>query len=94
MDWNDSSEKTANNKMKIKADKITFRNTFRIETKEVFDKLISMKRKSIKALKVEQRVINNALLKIQREQCYGKLTEYQFATYKEEGKKKIFVVRI
>lgn len=80
--WTDGNQQTIENKMKIKGQTIYFRTTFRVETKEVFDKLLQMKKgHSILFKKDEARVLNNALLKFQRE--YYLQNEYQFAVYKK-----------
>lgn len=79
--WSDSNNMTIENKMKIKGQTIPFRNTFRVETKEVFDKLVNMKKGHCILFKEEEaRVLQNALLKFQRE-CA--LSYYQFQVFKK-----------
>ena len=92
--WSDGNGKTIQNKMKVKGQIIEFRNTFRVETKEILDKLLEMKKgRMVLFKKKEKQILQNALLKIQRERCKGKLTDYQFTIFKGE-KKEIFVGRI
>lgn len=90
--WTDSNNKTIQNKMKVKGQTITFRTTFRVETKEVFDKLLGMKKGDYEKFK-ESKILTNALLKIQREKCKGKLTDFDFSIFKKRGKKKVMVGR-
>jgi hypothetical protein len=86
--WADENNLTIENKMKVKSDTIPFRNTFRVETKEVFDKLIQMKKGHWILFKQDEaRVLNNALLKIQREQFNNRLQGYHFVVFKNELKK-------
>lgn len=86
--WVDSNNLTIENKMKVKSDTIPFRNTFRVETKEVFDKLIQMKRGHCILFKEEEaRVLNNALLKVQREQFNYRLLGYEYMVFKKGLKK-------
>lgn len=93
--WTDNNNKTIQNKMKVKGQIIEFRTTFRVETKEVFDKLLDMKKGHLILFKKDEaKVLQNALLKIQREQCKGKLTEYEFSSFKGPKKGKIFVGRV
>ena len=69
------------NAIKVKGQTINFRNTFRVETIEVFYKLFNMKRgHSILFKEEEARVLNNALLKFQREYA---LSHYQFSVFKK-----------
>ena len=93
--WVDSAKKAENNQMKIKGQIIHFRNTFRVETIEVLYKLLHMKKGHYIAFKqTETKVLNNAFLKIEREQCYGKLMDYSFSVFKAElGNGKIMVGR-
>jgi hypothetical protein len=82
--WSDENNQINENKMEIKGQTIPFRNTFRLETIEVFYKLIGMKKgHSILFKEEEARVLNNALQKIQREQCNYKLQGYQFQVFKK-----------
>jgi hypothetical protein len=93
--WTDENKKTIENKMKIKGQTIQFRTTFRVETKEVLDKLLQMKRGYVLMFKKEEaKLLNNALLKIEREQCHNRLSEYSFLVYSKGLKKgKVMVVR-
>lgn len=80
--WTDSNNNTFENKMKIKGQTIHFRTTFRVETKEVFDKLLKIKKGHTTIFKKsEARVLNNALLKFQRE--YYLQREYQFLVHRK-----------
>lgn len=93
--WTDSNNNTFENKMKIKGGQtIEFRTTFRVETKEVFDKLFEMKKgHSIIFKKDEARVLNNALLKFQRE--YYLLSDYKFLVHRKGlGKGRVVVHRL
>jgi hypothetical protein len=93
--WTDENKKTIENKMKIKGQTIQFRTTFRVETKEVLDKLLQMKRGYVLMFKKEEaKLLNNALLKIEREQCHHRLLEYSFLVYSKGLKKgKVMVIR-
>jgi hypothetical protein len=85
-----------NNRIKVnKKETIYLNNTFRVETKDVLLKLLAMKKGHYLIFKKDEvRVLNNALLKIQREQCYGLLSDYSFSTFKKEWKRgKVMVVR-
>ena len=93
--WTDGNQQTIENKMKIKGGQtIEFRTTFRVETKEVFDKLLEMKKGHTTIFKKDEaRVLNNALLKFQRE-CYL-LSDYQFLVHRKGvGKGRVIVHRI
>jgi hypothetical protein len=79
--WTDENKMTIENKMKVKGQTIEFRTTFRVETKEVFDKLLNMKRGHCILFKEQEaRVLNNALLKFQREYA---LSHYTFSVFKK-----------
>ena len=92
--WTDNNNKTIQNKMKVKGQIIEFRTTFRVETKEVFDKLLDMKKGHTTIFKKDEaRVLNNALLKFQRE--YYLLSDYQFLVHRKGvGKGRVIVHRI
>jgi hypothetical protein len=85
--WVDSAKKADNNQMKVKGQTIHFRTTFKVETIEVLYKLLEMKKGRYVFFKEsEARDLNNAFLKIEREQCYGKLIDYSFSVFKaDEG---------
>jgi hypothetical protein len=80
-----TDDMTLDNSIKIKGQTINFRNTFRVETMEVFYKLLNMKKGHCILFKEEEaRVLNNALLKFQREYA---LSYYQFQVFKKGLKK-------
>lgn len=93
--WTDKAQKTANNFMKVKGETIRFNSTFRVETKEMLDELLNMKKSTIRVFKKKHiRVINLALMKIQREQCNYKLLSFNFEIFKEGyGGNKVVVIR-
>jgi hypothetical protein len=93
--WIDTAKKTENNRMKVKGQTIVFRSTFKVETMEVLQKLLEMKKGHYIAFKEsEAKILNNAFLKIEREQCYNRLIHYSFSVFKAElGKGKIMVGR-
>jgi hypothetical protein len=71
--------------MKVKGQTIHFRTTFKVETIEVLYKLLNMKKGHWILFKEEEaRVLNNALLKFQREYA---LSHYQFSVFKKGFKK-------
>jgi len=90
-----ADKKTSNNIMNVKGVKIKFNSTFKVETFEVLNKLLKMKKGHVLIFKKEEaKILNNALLKIEREQCYNRLTEYTFLVYSKGMKKgKVLVVR-
>jgi hypothetical protein len=92
--WVDSAKKADNNEMRIKGQIIQFRNTFRVETIEVLYKLLYMKKGHYIAFKEsESKVLNNAFLKIEREQCNGKLLQYSFSVFKADQGGNVMVGR-
>jgi hypothetical protein len=93
--WTDTAKKADQNQMKIKGQTILFRTTFKVETMEVLMKLLEMKKGRYIAFKeAEAKILNNAFLKIEREQCYNRLMNYCFSVFKDElGKGKIMVGR-
>lgn len=71
---------------------IQFRNTFRVETIEVLYKLLNMKKGHYILFKqIEAKILNNAFLKIEREQCYGNLMDYSFSVFKADKEGNIMV---
>ena len=94
--WTDAAKKADNNQMKVKGQTIVFRTTFKVETMEVLQKLLEMKKGHYIAFKKDEaRIVNNALLKIGREQCKGLLTNFNFIILKGQMKKnKVMVGRI
>ena len=92
--WSDRERKAKNNKLKICGETIEFRNTFRVETIEVLTMLLRMKRNSCLVFKKKEKsILNNALLKVQREKFNYKLLDFDFSIHKEQGRSKIVVVR-
>jgi hypothetical protein len=85
--WIDTAKKTESNQMKVKGQTILFRTTFKVETMEVLQKLLSMQKgRYIFFQEAEAKVLNNAFLKIEREQCYNRLMNYSFSVFKaDEG---------
>jgi hypothetical protein len=78
--WTDE-KMTLENSIKVKGQTIHFRNTFRVETLEVFYKLLNMKKGHTTIFKKsEARVLNNALLKFQREYV---LSDYNFLVHRK-----------
>ena len=85
---------TSNNIMNVNGELIKFSTTFKVETKEVFDKLINLKKgRMILFQKEESKVVNNALLKIEREQCHNRLLGYSFLVYENAFEDKVLVIR-
>jgi hypothetical protein len=92
--WIDSAKKADKNEMKIKGQTIIFRTTFKVETMEVLQKLLEMKKGRYVFFKEsEARDLNNAFLKIEREQCYGKLMGYSFLVFKADQGGNVMVGR-
>lgn len=92
--WTDTERKVKRNKLKICGETIEFRNTFRIETIEVLTQLLKMRKSSCLVFKKKEKtILNNALLKIQREKFNYKLLDFNFSMHKEAGKNKVIVVR-
>jgi hypothetical protein len=92
--WIDSAKKSDNNQMKVKGQTIHFRTTFKVETIEVLYKLLDMKKgRYIFFKESEARDLNNAFLKIEREQCYGKLLQYSFSVFKADEEGNVMVGR-
>jgi hypothetical protein len=92
--WTDAAKKADNNQMKVKGQTIVFRTTFKVETMEVLQKLLEMKKGHYIAFKKDEaRIVNNALLKIGREQSCNKLTSFNFIILKGLKKKKLIVGR-
>jgi hypothetical protein len=92
--WIDSAKKADNNQMKLKNQTIHFRTTFKVETMEVLQKLLEMKKgRYIFFQEAEAKVLNNAFLKIEREQCYGKLMDYSFSVFKADQGGNVMVGR-
>jgi hypothetical protein len=92
--WTDTERKVKRNKLKICGETIEFRNTFRIETIEVLTQLLKMRKSSCLVFKKKEKtILNNALLKIQREKFNYKLLDFNFSMHKEQGKNKVIVVR-
>jgi hypothetical protein len=92
--WVDSAKKADNNQMKIKGQTIIFRTTFKVETMEIFQKLLEMKKgRYIFFHENEAKVLTNAFLKIEREQSYGRLMDYYYTYYKPDSEGNIMVRR-
>ena len=92
--WTDAAKKADNNQMKVKGQTIHFRTTFKVETIEVLIKLLEMKKgRYIFFHENEAKVLNNAFLKIEREQSYGRLMGYYYTYYKPDSEGNIMVRR-
>lgn len=92
--WSDKSKKTENNVMIINNQKIVFRSTFRIKTKEMLDELFSMKRRTCRVFKEKHlKDLNLAIMKIKREQSNYRLLNFNFELFKESEENKILIIR-
>jgi aromatic ring-opening dioxygenase LigB subunit len=92
--WTDKNQQTENNVMIINNQKIVFRSTFRVQTKEMLDELFSMKRRTCRVFKEKYlKDLNLAILKIKREQNNFKLLNFDFELFKESEENKILIIR-
>jgi hypothetical protein len=82
-----ADKKTFENKMIINKQVIRFSTTFKVETKQIFDELLEIKRNSIKSFKASKlKSVKNAIGKFQREQSKGSLKGFNFSIYFENQK--------
>jgi hypothetical protein len=92
--WTDKTNKTENNVMIINNQKIVFRSTFKVKTKEMLDELFSMKKRTCRVFKEKHmKDLNLAIQKIKREQRNKRLLNFNFELFKESEENKILIIR-